>query len=256
MIAAERKQYIIDALHEGNIVTVSQLSKDLKVTNETIRHDLEKLEAEELIWRVHGGAYLRTPTNDREVPVDIRKGMCIEEKTLAARKCMEYIKNGDVLFLDNSTSVFQLVLELRMSSIKATIITNSLNIINELASYPQFEIISVGGTFDSQTNTFRFSNAQEVLGRYHAKKAFVSCSGISSACGLTDYNEENSALIKAMLHNSDLRFFMSDISKIEKNMLHVIGGLELLDYVIVDKHADQRFIDSLEAHDVRFLSAR
>ncbi|RHR32962.1 DeoR/GlpR transcriptional regulator [Clostridium sp. AF19-22AC] len=257
MIAAERRQYIIDALHRENVVTVSQLSNELSVTSETIRHDLEKLADENVLWRVHGGAYLRTETNDREVPVDTRQLMSVEEKKLVSKACMEYIQDGDVLMLDNSTTVFYLVQELRRSSLQLTVITNSLNIIKELSQSPdQFHIIVIGGDYCPQYNAFEVSSPDKELSRYHAKKAIISCSGISSTCGLTDYNASNAAYTRAVLMNSDLRIFVSDHTKVEKNMLHVIGGLELLDYVVIDKAVDKVFLGALKENNIHFVNAK
>ena len=59
-----------------------------------------------------------------------------------------------------------------------------------------------------------------------------------------------------MLLNSDVRFFMSDTTKVGKSMIHVVGELGLLDYVIVDRPVDQDFQDALEAHHVTFVSCK
>lgn len=256
MIAVERQQCIIDALHQRNVVTVGDLSRELDVTEETIRRDLDKLEAQEVIWRVHGGAYLRTPTNGGDVPVDTRRNMCTEEKTQVAKRCMDYIKDDDVLMLDNSTSVLHLATELKSSNRRVTVITNCLAIIEELTGCSQIDLILLGGTMNHSSRDFSSTVTQKFLDQFHAKKAFISCSGISTASGLTDYNENNAAIRRKMLLNSDVRFFMSDTTKVGKSMIHVVGELGLLDYVIVDRPVDQDFQDALEAQHVTFVSCK
>lgn len=256
MIAAERLRCITERLLEKTIVTVSDLSKEMGVTEETIRRDLEKLEKQEVIWKVHGGARLRTPLMGREVPVSIRQEMSTEEKIAVARKCLEYIRHNDVLMLDNSTTVLCLARELKATEMKLTVITNSLAILNELSAAPNIEIISPGGALNAETNGFSSGFAIEAIDKFHAGKCFISSSGISAKFGLTDHYESEALIRRKMLLNSDKRYFISDLSKIEKKMVYVVGGIDMLDCVIIDKPAPAQFVDHLRQSKVSFVSCK
>ena len=56
MYATERHALILERIAQHGKVTVRELAGDLDVTPETIRRDLDQLELESLVRRVHGGA--------------------------------------------------------------------------------------------------------------------------------------------------------------------------------------------------------
>ena len=59
LMANQRREKIMALLREDGSGKVTNLAKLFKVTEVTIRQDLEKLEKEGLIIREHGGAFLK-----------------------------------------------------------------------------------------------------------------------------------------------------------------------------------------------------
>ena len=107
MLAVERQTRLLELLHKQGLVTVAELAPAYHVSEETIRRDLQHLEARELgISRTYGGAYLtRTVTTD--VPVNVRENIARERKEAIAAICDELVKEGDTLMLDSSTTALQ-----------------------------------------------------------------------------------------------------------------------------------------------------
>ena len=112
MLAFERQQRIIELLHEYGAVSVSKLSSEFGVAEETVRRDLEKLEKQEKLLRTHGGA-VPVDDNKHEPSIDKRKKLNVEEKQSVARAAAELVVPGDTIFLDASTTTFFLARELK-----------------------------------------------------------------------------------------------------------------------------------------------
>lgn len=234
MIAVERTQYILEALSKNKIVLVSELSKDMDVTEETIRRDLEKLEKQELIWRVHGGAYLREGIGN-ETPINVRERIYQEEKALIAKQCMTLIQDQDSILLDCSTTAIYIAKELKNITIKVTVITNSLSVAKELSGSDTIRLILLGGELKNSTNSFDGENTLRFLDNYHVDKAFISSAGISVKAGISDYTSEEAAIHKKMLEQSDKCYFVADITKIGRSAVNIIGKLEVIDGLIVNE---------------------
>ena len=123
MLAAERRNRIVRLLSSTGTVTVSQLRDEFGVTAETIRRDLDILEQENLLRRIHGGAVALQ--NRQEVPFDIRSETNVEEKRLIAQKAARFVEPGDTLFIDISSTAMFFAKEIcKIPDI--TVITNSL----------------------------------------------------------------------------------------------------------------------------------
>ncbi|MDD2954891.1 MAG: DeoR/GlpR family DNA-binding transcription regulator [Oscillospiraceae bacterium] len=249
MIAKERREAIIRALREQRTAEVKALSVAFGVTEETIRRDLEKIEAMDLgIRRVYGGAYLEKGF-DKEVPIQLRENIIVPEKMRIASHCLELIHRGDSVMLDASTTAQYIAESIRNSGLEVTVITNSLSIAGTLADCERVRLVCVGGTLRSSTHSFVGYLATRSLEQFHADKAFVSCSALHLDFGMTDYSEEEAEIRRLMLRNADLRYLVADHTKFGKCGVNHIGNFDLLHGVIVDQPLPPewtRFLKSLE----------
>ncbi len=234
MLAIERQKIILDKLHMESVVTVTQLSKELLVTEETIRRDLEKLETTGALKRTRGGAYLPHDF-DHDIPVALREIACIPEKEMISEKCLEFIDNGDNIMLDSSTTALYIAKKIIKSMKEVTLITNSLKIMNECVDADNVNLISIGGKLRRTTQSYVGYMSVKNLENFFADKAFVSCSGVSIETGLTDNNELEAEIRKIMLRNSNNRFFVADNIKFNKSKLFHIVNLDEIHRVVTDQ---------------------
>ena len=124
MFAIERQQRILEKLKEDGAVSVSKLSAEFSVAEETVRRDLEKLEKQDKLMRTHGGA---VPLDESkfEPSLEKRKKINVEGKEKVAKAAAQLVSPGDTIFLDASTTTSFMAHELKkLHSI--TVITNSL----------------------------------------------------------------------------------------------------------------------------------
>ena len=242
MLSVDRANNIKQILSKQNSVTVSELSLMFGVSGETIRRDLQKLSSEDpMIVRDHGGAYRLAP--DGDPPYNFRQSSRIEEKKRIAAKCFEKISDGDFLFLDSSTTTLYLSKLIAASGYNLTVITNSLGVLNELCSRESIRMIALGGKYTDKSHSFVGGNTLSELSGLFAGKAFVSCSGLDMAFGLTHSNEEEAAIRKAMLMNSKERYMLIDSNKFGRCKTHGIIPMDNVDAVFTDSLPDDRWLN-------------
>lgn len=233
MLAVERLQLIEEKLKNNKVVLVGELSREIKVTEETIRKDLEKLEKKNLICRVHGGAYLREGYGI-EASMQVRSQIYKEEKELLANLCMNYVGDRDSLILDGSTTSVCIVKALVREQKKLTVITNSLSVADEAAKGELIRLIVLGGTFNRNTYSFYGNVTLEELKNYRADKAIVSGAGISREAGLTDYSQEESDLRRIMIRQAKECIYVADSTKLGRKSVYVTGELTEVNVLLTD----------------------
>lgn len=238
MLAAERRNKICELLEENEAVRVTELSLLFSVTEETIRRDLEKLERENKVIRQHGGA-TKYKSNDNEVHFTEREILNVNEKKVIARHAATLVNEGDTIMIDASTTGWYLANSL--PNIPLIVITNSVQVINELMHKDQIEAISTGGRYSAKSHSFVGPLAERSVMNYHVSKCFISCTGAHIAAGISDASEVQAILKTLMIASSDEVILMMDSSKTNKSAFAHITSIEEIDYLISDAKIDKKF---------------
>lgn len=212
----ERREEIIGIIQENGKVKVSELSQHYGISEVSIRKDLEILEAEGHLSRVHGGAvglnklYVNMDLNERYKTNAIAKRKLAE---LASR----FIEDNDTIMMNAGTTLTYVLRAIRNKK-NITIVTNSVQNATEAALYSDFTVILLGGQLDSKYQFTYGDDAISQLENYHANKCILSVDGISAAAGLTLYYSNEAALVKKMLESSTTAIITADSSKVGKNV--------------------------------------
>lgn len=243
----------MDLLNETGSVKVTELSRYLSVTEETIRKDLDTLEKENHLKRVRGGAF-KPNSKDKEVPILLRETMYKEEKTIMAKHCISLIQEGDSIALDSSTTCLTIATQLLMSKKKITVITNSLDIFNVLKNHQYINLIGIGGNFRHVSHSFVGSNAQTDIARYLIDKSFISSSGLSINIGPTDNSEVESLVRKQFMVQSNQNILVVDHTKFDFRTIHLICDFSYIHTVITDKKPiNNEWIAYFEQQNIRLI---
>ena len=252
MFALERQKRIMELLVSEGAVSVSRLSVDLSVTEETVRRDLEKLEKQGSLKRTHGGAVPADENNTYEASLEKRKSTNIEIKQRIAKLAAKEVKEGDTIFLDASTTTFFMAKELKMMR-NITVITNSLRVITELDNVEHIKVISVGGVL-SNNQSFVGTLAENCIEEnYVASKIFFSSKGITADVGILESNEQECGIKQKMLKNSKYRYFLCDNSKIGGVGFVKLAQLDEIDCLITDCEPDTELTERFEELEVKVI---
>ncbi len=248
MLPMVRRNKTKDILKEKKNVTVTELSEKFKVTEETIRKDLKLLEQEGFLVKTYGGAFVQEGTLN-DITVSIRKESYQENKILIAQQAIKLIDNGDSVFLDSSTTAYQIALALKNKRI--TVATNSLLICDCLSSANNVDLVMTGGILSRPHMSFIGKDAANTIGRYYFDKAFLSCRSVSLEHGITDSNDEIAEVRRLVLSRAHGVFLVVDHTKFNKTSFVNIGGLQQVSAIITDKPLEKKWKDHLDSKNIK-----
>lgn len=249
----ERREKIAKDAHENGRVKVSELSEIYKTSEVTIRKDLEALEAEGQLKRVHGGA---VGLNKLYVNMDLSERY--KTNSSAKRELAELVAN----FIDDNDTVFMnagttLTYVLRAISDKKNIslVTNSVQNATEAALYTSFNVILLGGELDTKYQFTYGSDAERQLDNYHAAKCILSVDGISAEAGLTLYYSNEASLARKMVDSAAKTIVVADSSKIGREVFARITDAKKTDILITNSSDKEREIAALKKLGVKIYEA-
>lgn len=231
MFKQERQQAILDILKEKNTVTVSELSKKYYISETSIRRDLIELERLGFIKKIYSGAILIEGEND-VLSLEARQQRSKEAKAIKASKL---INNGDVLFLDSSSSVLAMTPYLA----KFSNITHSLKIAANLASYPHIKVYCVGGLVSNNIYSCNGTITYKVLSGMHADKCFISPKSVHQELGVYCANEEEAAVRNIMIKQSEKSILLCHTTKLYQRASFRLCGLDEIDIIVCDEKLDE-----------------
>jgi len=253
MMAHKRREKIMELLREDGSSKVTNLAKLFKVTEVTIRQDLEKLEKDGLIVREHGGAFIKDVENQvRNFSLVHQENM--DKKILIAEKSLEFIESGDTIILDSGTTTTEIAKKLRGRK-NITVITNALNIALILGAEPGIEVIVTGGEFKPPTLSLTGQKAADFFKGLNVQKLFLATAGISLKSGLTYPSISDIVVKKAMIDAADITYLVADSTKIGKSAFASLGALSLIDYIITDGDIDEKQCKVFEEQEVELIIA-
>lgn len=241
MLAAERRNLILEKLQDEKRVVVSELSELFKVSEETIRRDLDKLDKEGLASKSYGGAVL-VENNNTDMPFNVRKKKNMQGKRIMAEIISTLIADGDHIIVDPSTTAVSIVKAIRDKK-RLTIVTNSIEVLVELADATGWDVISTGGTLRENYLALVGPRALEGINSFNADKVILSCKGIDMEKGITDANEMFSQVKKAMLHSAKQKILAADSTKFEKVAFSQICEVTDIDMVVTDKRPSEAWME-------------
>lgn len=251
MLAQERRNLILERLQEEKSVVVATLSQQFKVSEETIRRDLERLEKEGYATKSYGGAVLNENLNI-DMPFNVRKKRNISGKQRMADLASALVESGEHIILDASTTSVFLAKALKDKK-NLTVITNSIEIMVELSEMPDWRIVSPGGNLQGGYLALVGQRVLDSLSSYHVEKAFVSCKGLDMRGGFTDSNEEFAQAKRVMLNCARERYLVADSTKFNTVAFARIGDLSDIDAVVTDAAPGREWLDYFDAHDIRCI---
>ena len=254
MFAIERQKRITELLGKEGPVSVSKLSSEFGVAEETVRRDLEKLEKQEKLLRTHGGA-VPVDDNKREPSLERRKRLNVEAKERVASVAAELISPGDTVFLDASTTTYFIAREIKnMENI--TVITNSLETIACLSESRGIRLIGTGGIVGPAQSFVGSLAEEEIRRKYFANKFFFSSRGITAEAGILDSNEQECSIKKCMIENSRTKIYVCENTKIGRVGFEKLASFEDIDYFVCETEPEERLLNILKESKTEVIAAK
>ena len=242
---------IEDYIYKHKTVSLDKLCEVFNVSKNTIRRDINELTENGSIKKVYGGVSVQEKST--LIPFEERNIKNINLKSHIGELCADYIKDGDIIFLDSGTTTLAIVDYLKNKS-NVTIITNNLEIIIKSIDLPNLNIISLPGNLIRKTNSFVDIDTVSILSKYNINKSFMASTGISIECGITNSHPLESELKRLAIEKGIEVFLLVDSTKFDNSSLVTYAQLKDIDYLVTDKKPSKKYIDFCHNNDITLVT--
>jgi len=254
MLSAERLARILERIHAHGTGTVADLAADLGVTEQTIRRDLSRLEADGKVVRSHGGATL-APGLAVESAFASRLGEAAEQKRLIAAAAVELVMPGDRVLIDAGTTTLAVARALP-ERFGLKVITNAVPVAAELALRQGIDVVLVGGEVRGSTLSTVGAMASEAIRRLHAHKLFLAAGGLHPERGLTNSNLVEAEVKQAMIAAADQVCVVAHGAKLGKVLLYSFAPVSAIHTLITTEEAPPDLLNVLRQKGIRIIIAK
>jgi DeoR/GlpR family transcriptional regulator of sugar metabolism len=252
VLVEERRQKILDLVHERGYVSLAELAQALEASESTIRRDLDYWGQQGVLRRTHGGAMLKDENNHGLPALEERSARELEEKRAIARVAAARIRDGDAVLLDGGTTTLEVARLLVNRPLQ--VVTNSLPIANLFASSRETDLVIVGGYVFPRTGVALGPMTVRSMDEIHVQQTILSIGGIT-AKGLFNSNMLLVETERQMMRCADEVVVVADHTKLGKQALAFLCELSAIDTLIVDGAATAEQRQLIEAAGVRLLVA-
>jgi DeoR/GlpR family transcriptional regulator of sugar metabolism len=243
MFPEQRREKIIELLRENGSCRVQELKNIFRVSEPTIRQDLEIMEQSGLIVRQHGGAFISNYASFA-TGIQLERHTNMELKAMISAKAAEFVSSGDSIILDSGTTVSEMIKHLTNKK-NLKIVTPAINITLALGKEPTNTILMTGGEFKAPTLSLTGEKSINIFKDLYVEKLFLAAGGFSLTAGLTYPSFTDLPLKRAMINSAKTVYLLVDSSKLEKILFASLGCLDQINYLVTDSGISPEYIDKL-----------
>lgn len=250
LLSPEREQIILSEL--GNKArTITELSEKLGVSEATVRRDLQSLENQKKIHRIHGGA-LRENFPHLEPVFTEKESLHAEEKENIAELALRLIRDGDTVYLDGGSTVLALARKIKYGRKLLTIVTNSLVAAAELMESGH-RLIIVGGEFRALSRTVVGPVTSHTINTLHIDKAFLGTIGFTCEDGISTTDPNEAYTKELVMRRSRKVILLADSSKLGAPSFCISGTINDIDVIITDPAVPEKFANMLKKKKIEVI---
>jgi len=233
----KRQRKILEILGFNNRTSVNELARQLDVSSVTIRQDLNQLESQGLLKRIHGGAVLKDGDD-----LDNRLGINYEKKLRIARKLAGYVNDGETILIE-SGSVNALLAREILAVKQVTIITTNVYIARQFRRNEPADIILLGGIYQHTSETLVGKMTRSCIDQINIHKAFIGIDGYTGENGFMLRDLFRAEVSSHIIHKAEDVYIVSDSTKFGKNELTTICRIHDVQHVATNTDLPAPFRD-------------
>ena len=259
MTRDERWNALLEALASRGRLQVEDAASELGVSAATIRRDLDELAAQQVVTRTRGGAVAHSVAYD--LPLRYKKARHAPEKQRIGAAAAALVPAGAVVGINGGTTTTEAARALGAradlhadgSTVVLTVVTNALNIANELTVRPHVKIVVTGGVVRPQSYELTGPFAAETLAEVSLDVAIIGVDGLDTERGATAHHEGEAAVNRLMARQARQVVVVSDSSKLEHRAFARICDVGDIDVLVTDTAADADAVRSFADSGIRVV---
>lgn len=250
-----RLDLVLDLIIDHGHVGVDDLVAQLGISPATARRDLDALAEQQLVIRDHGGASAHPDASS--LPMRYRASRNPVAKAAIAAHAVGLIRPGSVLGLNGGTTTTAFAHELasrkefREVDRPTVLVTNSVNIAQELAVRRHLQLVVTGGIVRESSYELVGNWAEQMLGQIRIDTLFLGVNALNAVDGACGHDEAEASMSGRLIERSSRVVVLADSTKIGATAFARIGAIEVVDDVVTDAKVDPEELEALRAAGVQ-----
>ncbi len=250
-IAEDRRNRVLELVRVRGFASLPDLAGELRVSESTVRRDLDYLEDSGFARRTHGGVFYTGPSP--KLPhFDLRQSVEWDKKRQIAAEAAKLIEDGDTVLLDGGSTTYELARALAGRPLQ--VVTNSLPVAMLFSSSDTVDLVLVGGYVHRRTGVSMGPYANQILADLSVRRAVLSVAGINER----GYYNSNLLLVeteRAMMNAADEVIVVADSTKFGRTCLSHLCDLSKVNVLVTDGDINERWQQMVTAAGVRLVVA-
>ncbi|UTT63593.1 DeoR/GlpR family DNA-binding transcription regulator [Microcella humidisoli] len=251
MLAAERRDYLLERLQRDGTIVAKQIAAELGLADDSIRKDLRELAAEGLLQRVYGGAL---PVSPALADYATRQSIAPESKQRVARAAAALIREGSTVLIDGGSTALALA-HVLPPSLRATTVTHSPTVAAALAQHPSVDVIMLGGRIFKHSVVASGAALVEAASRVRADQFFVGVTGVHDEAGLTTGDLDEAAVKRALADRAADVYVLASREKVGAASAFDVLSFDQIAGVITDAEPEHPVLQRLARRGVAIIPA-
>ena len=233
MTVYTRRKVLLELLRKQSDLHVPELATTLAVSEGTVRNDLNALEVEGQLFRVHGGAVLNGQIHFLDTKYPARFQDNVEAKKIIGRRAVELVNDGDSILLDASSTIYYFAQTLHQRK-QLRIVTNGIDVARLLVREPTNTVILLGWVVNLEGPSITGLFNEQIIQELHIQKAFVSCSGFTIEHGMTEVHLAEAQIKRKAIESANQVIALIDSNKFGKEDLTSFARPEQISCLYTD----------------------
>jgi DeoR family transcriptional regulator, aga operon transcriptional repressor len=250
---------LVELVGRRRRVTVEEAAAALGVSQATIRRDLEQLARQQLITRTRGGAVANGVAYDLPLPYKTARHPSEKQRIGAAAAAL--VQPGMVVGLNGGTTATEVARALAArpelashgDSPQLTVVTNALNIANELLVRSTIKIVVAGGVVRPQSSELVGPLGTPLLQQVTLDLAVLGVDAIDPTTGAAGHHEGEAAMTSQMADRAARVIVIADASKLGRRAFARICPIDRVATLVTDTGADPDLIAAFESAGVHVI---
>jgi DeoR family glycerol-3-phosphate regulon repressor len=251
-VLTDRLNDILDLARQSGRVTVDDLAERFQVTPQTIRKDLSELCQRRLLARVHGGAIVSSGVEN--VQYEARRMIATDQKTAIGLAAASLIPHNASLFINIGTTT-EAVARALLQHKELMVITNNINVANEMRLYPQIEVVIASGVVRRSDGGIVGEAAVDFIRQFKVDFAIIGASAIDEDGALLDYDYREVKVAQAIIQNARNVVLVTDSTKFNRTAPVRIAHLDQVDVLVTDRCESASIRGICETHQIQLIEA-
>ncbi|MGY1712647.1 DeoR/GlpR family DNA-binding transcription regulator [Geodermatophilus sp. SYSU D00758] len=251
MLAAHRRDLLLDRLRTDGRLIAKDLAAELGVSEDSVRRDLRELAAAGLCQRVYGGAL---PVSPAVADHAARSSVAVASKERVAARAAALVRPGSTVLLDGGTTALAVTRALPRD-LTATVVTHSPAVAVALVEHPGVAVQLIGGRLFKHSVVACGAAAVEAAQLVTADVFLLGVTGVHAEAGLTTGDAEEAAMKRALSRRAADTYVLASREKVGAASPHAVLPLSAVSGVVTDAPPDDAAVRDLRAVGVTVVEA-